>query len=112
MDLHQLVVCAASDRYYEHTCPFDILWPDHPVVRALLATISRKTVQNLKIRVHDDAAPRVVLSMLKRAVKFVADLAREPMRSLLKMFFQALNGARLASGEWPSWSMSSWGLES
>lgn len=56
MDLHQLVVCAASDRYYEHTCPFDILWPDHPVVRALLATISRKTVQNLKIRVHDDAA--------------------------------------------------------
>lgn len=56
MDLHQLVICAASDRYYEHTCPFDVLWPDHPVVRALLATISRKTVRNLKIRVHDDAA--------------------------------------------------------
>lgn len=56
VDLHQLVVCAASDRYYEHKCPFDVLWPSHPVVQALLETISRKTVQNLKIRVHDDAA--------------------------------------------------------
>lgn len=55
-DLRQLVLCAASDRYYEHQCPFDILVPFHPVVQAVLSTIARKTVKNLKIRVHDDAA--------------------------------------------------------
>ncbi|OCK84145.1 hypothetical protein K432DRAFT_269301, partial [Lepidopterella palustris CBS 459.81] len=55
-NLRQLVICAASDRYYERICPFDVLWPCHPVIQALMSLISSKSVKHLKIRVHDDAA--------------------------------------------------------
>ncbi|KAF2810340.1 uncharacterized protein BDZ99DRAFT_387665, partial [Mytilinidion resinicola] len=63
-NLHHLVICAASDRYYEAVCPIDIMFysPQHPVVSAILSIVARKNVQHLKLRVHDDAgyAPYVL----------------------------------------------------
>ncbi|KAF2499281.1 hypothetical protein BU16DRAFT_266113 [Lophium mytilinum] len=57
-NLRHLLVCAASDRYYEAVCPRDIMFygPQHPVVSAILSIIARKNVQHIKLRVHDDAA--------------------------------------------------------
>ena len=53
--LDQLVVVASSDRFYEAKCPWDILFCDHPVSRALVSLIERKTVKHFRVRVHNGA---------------------------------------------------------
>jgi hypothetical protein len=54
--LRNLVVCAASDRFYEHACLMDVLFIEHPVIQAIFDIIARKNVKHLKLRLHDDAA--------------------------------------------------------
>ncbi|ORY00013.1 hypothetical protein BCR34DRAFT_494944 [Clohesyomyces aquaticus] len=53
--LQNLVVLASSDRYYDNRCKWDILFNHHPVCKAVLEMLERKTVRHLKIRMHNDA---------------------------------------------------------
>jgi hypothetical protein len=53
--MKRLTVVAASDRYYEAKCPWDILFAHHPVSQELEQYVVKKPVKHLKIRLHDDA---------------------------------------------------------
>ncbi|KAJ4370768.1 hypothetical protein N0V83_005290 [Neocucurbitaria cava] len=55
VNLDHLVVMISSDSLYDHTCPWDIIFCDHPVATELVSLIEAATVQHLKIRLHDNA---------------------------------------------------------
>lgn len=54
-NLESLVLLISSDCMYEKVCPWDIMFCDHPVAKALVQLIEAKTVKHLKIRLHDNA---------------------------------------------------------
>ncbi|CAO2648733.1 Nn.00g096820.m01.CDS01 [Neocucurbitaria sp. VM-36] len=53
--LEYLVVMISSDALYEQSCPWDIMFFDHPVAKALVQLVEAKTVKHLKLRLHDNA---------------------------------------------------------
>ncbi|KAF1996067.1 hypothetical protein P154DRAFT_444089 [Amniculicola lignicola CBS 123094] len=53
--LKHLVVLISSDRFYDSTCPWDILFCCNPVAKALDFLVGSEKVQYLKVRVHDGA---------------------------------------------------------
>jgi hypothetical protein len=53
--LDHLTIVAASDRYYDAQCPWDILFGHHPVSKELLQFVEKKPVKHLKIRLHNEA---------------------------------------------------------
>lgn len=55
VDMEHLTILISSDQRYERACPWDILFCDHPVSKAILYTIEKKNVKNLKLRFHDGA---------------------------------------------------------
>ncbi|KAF2684825.1 hypothetical protein K458DRAFT_301646 [Lentithecium fluviatile CBS 122367] len=54
-NLNELFVMAASDRYFERVCPWDIVDGGHPVAKALENMVLARAVKFLTIRVHDGA---------------------------------------------------------
>jgi hypothetical protein len=53
--LEHLTVTAASDRFYEAACPWDIVFGEHPVAQALVHLVKSKSVKHLTIRLQDGA---------------------------------------------------------
>ncbi|KAL6709660.1 hypothetical protein ACN47E_001088 [Coniothyrium glycines] len=55
VNLAFLTVTLSSDLRHEQKCPWDIVFCDHPVAKALTRLVEAQTVQHLKLRVHDGA---------------------------------------------------------
>ncbi|KAF2845099.1 hypothetical protein T440DRAFT_283785 [Plenodomus tracheiphilus IPT5] len=55
VNLEHLTVLISSDQRYEQACPWDIIFCDHPVAKAIVRLVENKTVKNLRIRLHDGA---------------------------------------------------------
>ncbi|KAF1941887.1 hypothetical protein EJ02DRAFT_187820 [Clathrospora elynae] len=55
-NLEYLSIVISSDQRFEKACPWDILFCDHPVSKALVTLIKSKTVKHVQIRLHDGAA--------------------------------------------------------
>ena len=53
--LEKLELLASSDRWHGMYCPWDIMFCDHPVAKAMVKVIESKKVTHLKIRCHDGA---------------------------------------------------------
>ncbi|KAF2134119.1 hypothetical protein P153DRAFT_409533 [Dothidotthia symphoricarpi CBS 119687] len=53
--LQNLVVLVSSDRSYGAKCPWDIMFNDHPVAKALVKLVESQTVKHFKLRMHDAA---------------------------------------------------------
>lgn len=51
---HLTILISASTQWAEK-CPWDILFCNHPVAKAIIELIEAKTVTHLKIRLHDNA---------------------------------------------------------
>ncbi|KAH7391718.1 hypothetical protein BKA66DRAFT_439518 [Pyrenochaeta sp. MPI-SDFR-AT-0127] len=55
VNLEFLVVLISSSCLDDRACPWDIMFCDHPVAKALVRLVEAKTVRHLKIRLHDSA---------------------------------------------------------
>lgn len=55
INIKQLTVVISSDRHYDARCPWDIVFGDHPVFKALELIVETPTIQHLRIRFHDGA---------------------------------------------------------
>ncbi|KAH9860328.1 hypothetical protein J1614_011658 [Plenodomus biglobosus] len=55
INLQQLTILISSDQRYERACPWDIIFCDHPVAKAIVHMIEKKTIKNMKLRLHDGA---------------------------------------------------------
>lgn len=53
--LERLTVLISSDARYERACPWDIIFHDHPIAKALAIAVTVKTPTHIKIRLHDGA---------------------------------------------------------